>query len=112
MLKVIVVILAVIACPTLWITIIVPLIARSIGLPFKIGSLPIDRRDKRIARVHSFWLAGVLGWGVGISVLGVLTAIFIDRTRPTIDLLYGAAACCLVTALWTQGDWTYPLDGK
>jgi len=108
--KVILVVLVVIACPVAWITIIVPLIARSIGLRFKLGSLPIDRRDKRIGKDQSFWLARVLGWGFGLSMLGAMTALFIDGMRPTLDLLYGVVACCLVTALWIPEDWTYPLD--
>ena len=110
--KVVLVVLAVIACPAVWITVVVPLIARSIGLRFKIGSLPIDRRDGWLGKRHCFWLAGVLGWGVGLSLLGALTSIFIDRTHPSPMLVAGVVSCCFATAMCTQGDWTYPLDDE
>jgi hypothetical protein len=112
MMKIIFVVLAVITCPFVWITIAVPLLARSSGLRFKVGSLPIDRRDDRLSKRQSFWFAGVLGWGVGISLLGVMTALLIDRTKPTFELLFGVVCCCIVTAFWTDGDWTYPLDSE
>jgi hypothetical protein len=110
MVKVILVVLSVIACPAVWITVIVPVIARSRGVPFKLGSLPIDRRDERLSKRQSFWLAGVLGWGVGLSILGSMTALLIDGTQPSLKLLFGVIACCFVTASWTEGEWTYPLD--
>jgi hypothetical protein len=65
MVKTVLVILAVIACPLLWTMIIVPLIAKSFGVPIKIGALPIDRRNQRLSRRQSFWFGGVLGWGIG-----------------------------------------------
>jgi hypothetical protein len=110
MVKIVLVVVAVIACPAVWITLIVPMIARSRGVPFKLGSLPIDRRDKRLGKRQSFWFAGVLGWGVGLSILGVMTALLIDGTQPSLELIWGVIACCFVTAFWTGREWTYPLE--
>jgi hypothetical protein len=112
MMKLVLILFAVIVVPAIWTTIIVPLIARSIGVPLRIGSLPIDRRDKRFSKRRSLWLGGVLGWGVGISLMGTLVAVFVDGTPPTLKLLGGVVSCCFVTALWTGGDWTYPLSER
>ena len=113
MVKAILVLLAVIACPLLWTMIIVPLIAKSFGVPIKIGSRPIERRDQRISKRQSFWFAGVLGWGLGFSLLCTLLARFIGDKRPTI--LEDFFGFFLIVAFWSvlnQSDWTYPIDKK
>src|SRR5882724_124999 len=84
MVKAILGVLAALVCPLLWAMIIVPLIAKFLGVPIKIGSLPINRRNQRISKRQSFWFAGVLGWGIGIFLLGTLMARFVDNKRPTI----------------------------
>jgi len=113
MLKVVFVILAAIVCPLLWTMIIVPLIAKSFGVPIKIGALPIDRRDQRLSRRQSFWFGGVLGWGIGLFLLGALTARFINDTGTTIPkLLYGLVGELVIGGLMSQWNWTYPLDNE
>jgi hypothetical protein len=105
------VIFVVIACPLIWMMIIVPVVARQLGVPFKVGILPINRRDPRLGKRQSFWLAGVLGWGVGISLFGILTAQFMDHKHLTVSkLLLGVISCTVVSALLSQEDWTYPID--
>ncbi|MGA3010789.1 MAG: hypothetical protein ABSD72_11075 [Terracidiphilus sp.] len=113
MVKVILGIVAVIACPLLWTMIIVPLIGRWFRVPIKIGALPIDGRDPRLSKWQSFWIGGVLGWGIGLFLMGALTARFIDDTRTTIPkLLYGLAGELIIGGLLSQSDWTYPLDNE
>jgi hypothetical protein len=113
MVKTVLIILAVIACPFLWTMIVVPLIARRFGVPIKIGALPIDRRNQRLSRQQSFWFGGMLGWGIGLCLLGFLTARFIDDTRMTIPrLLYGLVGELVFGGLLSQWDWTYPLDNE
>jgi len=71
MAKVVLAIVAAIACPLLWTMIIAPIVGRGFGVPIKIGALPIDRRDPRLSEWQSLWFGGVLGWGIGLSLLGV-----------------------------------------
>ena len=111
MAKVILVILAVFACPLLWTMAIVPLVANLFGVPIKIGALPVKRRNPRMSERESFWFAGVLGWGIGFSLLGTLLARFIDSRRPTI--LQDFFGFVVVVSLWglvNQDDWTYPIN--
>jgi hypothetical protein len=111
MVKVIMVVLAVFACPLLWTMVIVPLIANFFGVPIKIGALPVKKRDPRMSERQSFWFAGVLGWGVGFSLLGTLLARFIDNRQPTIlQDLFGFVGVISFWGLVDQDDWTYPTD--
>jgi len=104
-------ILAVIACPLLWTMMIVPLIARLFGIPVKIGSLPIHRQDQRLGKTQSFWFGGLLGWGVGLSLLGGFLQRFIDQTRSTLpSLLLAIAASLMIGGVASMLDWTYPLN--
>jgi len=98
----------VIACPLLWTTIIVPLIANFFGVPIKIGVLPIARRNQRLARRQSFWFGGVLGWGIGLSLLCVLM-VRLEGTRLTIpELLPGFVLCSIITGrAFSSLDLTY-----
>ena len=111
MVKAILVLLAVIACPLLWTMIIVPLIAKFFGVPIKIGTLPIEKRNQRISKRQSFWFAGVLGWGIGFFLMGTLMARFIDGKRPTVpEDVFGFILVLVFGGLLSQWDWTYPID--
>lgn len=96
MINTLVVVLAVIACPFIWTMMIVPLIARCFGVPIRIGSLPIDRRSQRLGKRQSFWFGGVLGWGVGLSLMGALVQRFIDQTQSSVPSLIVAFVCTLI----------------
>jgi len=101
----------VIGCPLLWTMMIVPLIAKLFGVPIKIGSLPIHRQDQRLGKKQSFWFGGLLGWGVGLSLLGGLVQRFIDQTRSTLpSLLLAIAASLMIGGIASMLDWTYPLN--
>ena len=111
MAKFIMVLLAVFACPLLWTMVFVPLIANFFGVPIKIGALPVKKRDPRMSERQSFWFAGVLGWGIGFSLLGTLFARFIDNRQPTIlQNLFGFAVVVSFWGLMNQHDRTYPID--
>ena len=101
----------VIACPLLWIMIIVPLIANFFGVPIKIGVLPIARRNQRLARRQSFWFGGVLGWGIGLSLLCALMLLLLEDKPLTIpEFLYGFVLCSIFTGSASSSlDLTYPL---
>jgi hypothetical protein len=104
-------ILVVIVCPLLWIAIVVPLLARFTGIPTKVGALPVEKRNPRMSERQSFWFAGALGWGVGISLLGNLGARLLDGRRPTIfQNLFGFVLIVSYWGLLNQGGWTYPID--
>ena len=85
--------------------------AKCFGVPIKIGALPIGKQNQQISKRQSFWLAGVLGWGVALFMLGTLAARLIDHRRPTIleDLL-GFILVVVFGGLLSQGDYTYPID--
>ena len=70
--------LIVIACPLLWIMIIVPAIAKCFRAPYQFGALPFSRRNQSLSRWQSFWFAGVLGWGVAVFLVAALMAYFSD----------------------------------
>ena len=79
----------VVACPLVWIMIIVPLIAKCFRAPYKIGALPLDRRNQALSRWQSFWFAGVLGWGGTVFLTSVLIRYLGDLTLTVHQLLLG-----------------------
>jgi hypothetical protein len=109
-LKIVLAVVALFAPFFLLIAIIVPIVARRSGIPFKVGAIPTYRRDERLNKRQSFWFAGVLGWGFGFFLTGALAAVLTAPKQFTISqLLYGLISCLVFGAL-SQGDWTYPVD--
>jgi small-conductance mechanosensitive channel len=96
-----------VGCPLIWIMIIVPIIAKCFGVPYKMGVLPFDKKQ-RLGRWQSFWFAGVLGWGICVFLVGAVIQILGDVGRkPTIsalwlELVWGAFLGGLLSL------WNYP----
>jgi len=104
MMKGVLVALVVIACPLLWIMIIVPLIAKCFRAPYKIGAFPFHRRNQSLSRWQSFWFAGVLGWGGAVFLFTASLQYFDDFSKPTVHQLLRALVIYLVAggllSLW------------
>ena len=97
--------LAMVGCPTVWILLLMPLIARGFGVPYKVGILPFDRRNESLSKWQSFWFAGVLGWGICVFLVGVLIHSFGEfSNKPTNpQLILILALSCLsggALSLW------------
>ena len=105
-------IFAVIACPLFWTMIVVPLIANVVGVPIKVGVLPIARRNHRLGRRQSFWFGGVLGWGVGLSLFCALWVGFIEHKRLTfLAFLFSFVLCSMVAGgAASSADLTYSVN--
>lgn len=106
MMKGILVALVVIACPLLWIMIIVPLIAKCFSARYKIGALPFHRRNQALSRWQSFWFAGVLGWGGTVFLTSVLIRYFGDFKLTVDQLLLGLVISSIVGGLLSM--WNFP----
>ena len=98
-----------IGCPLLWIMIIVPLIAKCFGAPYRLGALPFHRRNQALRKWQSFWFAGVLGWGGAVFLFSALVAYFADASgfsKLTVhQLLFGLVtdlACGGLLSLWNK----------
>ena len=102
----------VIACPLLWMMIVAPLMAKLFGVPLRVGVLPIAKRDQQLSRRQSFWLGGVLGWGIGLSLLAALIALLLDERRFTVpQILWAIVSCPLITGSAAASlDLTYPVN--
>lgn len=57
------------ACAWLWIGVVAPLIARTFGVPMKVGLWRVDRQNRHLTRRQFFWSFGLLGWAVGMFLL-------------------------------------------
>jgi len=92
----------------------VPLIANILGVPLKVGALPVARRNQLLAKKESFWFGGVLGWGIGLSFLGALIALLLDERRFTIPEFFLALVLCSFVAAWvsSSADLTYSVKTK
>jgi hypothetical protein len=103
--------LVVIACPLLWIMMIVPAIGRLFGVPIRFWSLPIHKQEDRLSNAQSLWFGGLLGWGVGLCLLGGLIQGFVDQKRSTFfNLLLAVACSVIIGAVASRLNWTYPLN--
>ena len=98
--------LVVIACPLLWIMIIVPLIAKCFRAPYKIGALPFDRRNHALSRWQSFWFTGVLGWGGTVFLTSVLIRYLGEFKLTVHQLLLGLIIYSIAGGLLSM--WNFP----
>jgi hypothetical protein len=56
------------ACLVLWLGIIVPLIAKAFGVPFKFSFLQFNQQNPRLSRGQYILFVGVLSYGIGMSL--------------------------------------------
>lgn len=78
--------MVVIACPLIWIMIVVPVLAKCFRAPYKFGTLPFDRRNQSLSRWQSFWFAGVFGWGICVFLVGFLIHYFGESSKEASSL--------------------------
>ncbi len=99
--------LAIVGCPIVWIVLVVPLIARGFGVPYRVGILPFDRQNERLSKWQSFWFAGILGWGICVFLVGFLILSLGEISKKPTDpqLILILALSCLsggALSLWNS----------
>ncbi len=58
---------------TVWSDVIVPLIAKLFGVPYRFAFWRVDRHNQHLRRRQYFWFVWVLGFGGGLSVFLTLS---------------------------------------
>ena len=96
------VVLIPLALPFLWVGIIVPLVARVLGVPMKTGLWRYDRKNRHLTNSQYMWAVGVFGFGGGMFLMN-LTSRYVDWRLWGYEWHHPSAIRVILELAWALG---------